>query len=193
MFLSCPRCLPFAISNILSALSPQIGSGDPVGSLRQNTLHSLTDQALPKTTVGAPIKTTQNVDKCPKTRSVINREKLTVFHVICSFSPSEVPRIPHSRELHSVPPPSKREPLPRRLGTLNQHVNLNANSTPNPAWPQRFTFKSQSNMQMVGTYVVEPQRQQKDIDLTDFAGLASQVEIPVSWQLQGHFASGSCE
>lgn len=37
------------------------------------------------------------------------------------------------------------------------------------------------------------QAKEKDIELTYFASLHLQVEIPVSWQLQGHFASGSGE
>lgn len=48
-------------------------------------------------------------------------------------------------------------------------------------------------MQMVGAQVEEPQRQQKDMDRTYFPSLSFQVEIPVSWQFQGHFASGSGE
>lgn len=51
----------------------------------------------------------------------------------------------------------------------------------------------QTSMQMVGAQVEEPQRQQRDIDHTYFPSLSFQVEVPVSWQLQGHFASGSGE
>lgn len=49
-------------------------------------------------------------------------------------------------------------------------------------------------MQMVGAQVEELQRQQKDRgDRTYFRSLSLQAEIPVSWQLQGHFASGPGE
>lgn len=54
-------------------------------------------------------------------------------------------------------------------------------------------FSLQTNMQIVGAQVEETRRQQKDTDRTYFPSLYFQVEIPVSWQFQGHFASGSGE
>lgn len=51
----------------------------------------------------------------------------------------------------------------------------------------------ETNMQMGGAQAKEPQRQHKDIERTYFPSLSFQVEIPVSWQLERHFASVSGE
>lgn len=124
------------------SLSPQRGPGHPMGS--QNGTPWVYSQIkhfkrlyLPSVPLS---KTTQNMDECPNKTSMLHREKLTVFCVICSLSPSNIPQNPHTRELHSTATSKQKRTPSQCLGTLSQLINLNANFPPNPDWP-RSIFK----------------------------------------------------
>lgn len=118
MFLSCPHC-----SRLSTVISPQpwvhreglkIQWAHKTGHLEFTHRSSTSKDSC----LCAPMKNRSKygwVSKREKKNdpSMINRKKLTVLCVICSLSPSKVPWIAHTRELHSTATSKqRREPSP---------------------------------------------------------------------------------
>lgn len=140
VFLSCPHYLLFATSNTTLAPSPQRRSGDPVDSQNRTPCTPCTDQAFPK----IPTKIHSKYGWVSKQEgnypSMINREKLTMFCEICSLSPSQVPQIPHTKELHSRHLQTKKNPSPA-LGNSEPSYQFECKFDPKPSSADRFIFK----------------------------------------------------
>lgn len=75
------------------------------------------------------------------TQSSHDREKLTILYVIGSLRPSEVPQIPHTRELHSALTSNMKEiPLPG-LGDTETTYQFEYKIFPKPRFAEKPVFK----------------------------------------------------